>query len=252
VLFRLIGGLSPLVWSPAASHPESRQQLALALPGAALLGHSALPLSGVLLVLLSLGSVSFDGMATTFWWLSLNGINPLEFPGRSVVVGINTAGLTLTWLTLAALYAGSVALGWRLAGRPVPLSLLLGKLVLSIMPIALAFHFCHYLTALLINGQYAYAAASDPFGTGADLLALGHFHVTTSFLNTYEGTSAIWNAQAAGIVAGHVLAILLAHEIACRAIGDYRTAVLSQLPLAAVMVAYTLFGLWLLSTPVAG
>jgi hypothetical protein len=28
--------------------------------------------------------------------------------------------------------------------------------------------------------------------------------------------------------------------------------VLSQLPLAAVMVGYTLFGLWLLSTPAAG
>jgi hypothetical protein len=158
----------------------------------------------------------------------------------------------LMWLTLAALYAGSILLGWRVVGRPVPLSVLLGKLVFSIMPISLAFHFCHYLTALLISGQYAYAVASDPFGTGADLLALGHFHVTTSFLNTYEGTRAIWNTQAAGIVAGHVLAVLLAHEIACRSIGDYRAAVMSQLPLAAVMAASTLFGLWLLATPVAG
>jgi hypothetical protein len=49
-----------------------------------------------------------------------------------------------------------------------------------------------------------------------------------------------------------VLAVLLAHETARRAIGDPRAAVVSQLPLAAVMVAYTLFGLWLLSTPVAG
>jgi hypothetical protein len=252
VLFRLIAGLSPLVWTPASPDCESRQQLSLALPGAALLDQSALPPSGALLVLLSLASVTFDGLATTFWWLSLNGINPLEFPGRSVVVGINTAGLVLTWLALAALYAGAVLLGWRLVGRRVPLPHLLGTLALAIMPIALAFHFCHYLTALLVNGQYAYAAASDPFGTGADLLSLGHFHVTTSFLNTYEGTRAIWNAQAAGIVAGHVLAILLAHEMACRSVDDYRAAVLSQVPLAAVMVAYTLFGLWLLATPVAG
>jgi hypothetical protein len=49
-----------------------------------------------------------------------------------------------------------------------------------------------------------------------------------------------------------VLAVLLAHELARLAIGDHRAAVLCQLPLAAVMVAYTLLGLWLLSTPAAG
>jgi hypothetical protein len=160
--------------------------------------------------------------------------------------------LLLTWAALACVYTGAVLLGWRLAGRPSPRGVLLGTLVFSIMPISLGFHFSHYLTALLVNGQYAYAAASDPFGTGLDLLSLGHFHVTTSFLNTYEGTTAIWNAQTAGIVAGHLLAVLLAHELACRSIGDYRAAVISQAPLAAVMVAYTLFGLWLLSTPVTG
>jgi hypothetical protein len=253
--FRFIGGLSPLVWEATARDGEPRQRLALAMPGAALLDRSALPPSGVLLILLTLASVSFDGLCKTFWWLGLNGINPLEFPGRSAVLGTNTMGLALTWLVLAVLYTAAVLLGWRLAGRPVPPRLLLGTLVFAIMPISLGFHFSHYLTALLVNGQYAYAAAGDPFGTGFNVLSQGsqaHFHVTTSFLNTYEGTRAIWNAQTAGIVLGHVLAVLLAHETARRAIGDPRAAVVSQLPLAAVMVAYTLFGLWLLSTPVAG
>jgi hypothetical protein len=125
-------------------------------------------------------------------------------------------------------------------------------LALSIMPISLGFHFAHYLTALLVNGQYAIVAAGDPFGTSQGVLAMGHSEVTTSFLGTYEGARAIWNAQTAGIVAGHVLAVLLAHALARRATGDHRAAVLSQLPLAAVMVAYTLLGMWLLSTPVAG
>jgi hypothetical protein len=250
VFFRFIGALSPLVWTPAANG-ETEQRLSLALPGTALLGRSPLPPSGVLFVLLTLASVSFDGLSKTFWWLGLNGINPLEFPGRSAVLGINSAGLVLTWLALAVLYTGAVLLGWRLAGRPGEPRALLGTLALSIMPIALAFHFSHYLTALLVNTQYAYAAASDPFGTGADVLALGHFHITTSFLNTYEGTRAIWNAQTAAIVLGHVLAVAMAHELARRSIADARAVVATELPLAAVMVAYTLFGLWLLSTPVA-
>jgi hypothetical protein len=252
VFFGFIGGLSPLVWTPAKGADAARRQLSLALPGTALIGRGALAPGGTLFILLTLASVSFDGLAKTFWWLGLNGINPLEFPGRSAVLGINSAGLVLTWLALAVLYTGAVLLGWRLAGRPGKPGALLGTLVFSIMPISLAFHFSHYLTALLVNGQYALAAASDPFGTGRDVLSLGHFHVTTSFLNTYEGTRAIWNAQTASIVIGHVLAVVLAHELARRAIADGRAVVLSQLPLAAVMVAYTLFGLWLLSTPVAG
>jgi hypothetical protein len=253
VLFRFIGSLSPLTWTPASGADGApRQKLALALPGTALLQREALAPSGTLFILLTLATVSFDGLAKTFWWLGLNGINPLEFPGRSAVLGINTGGLILTWLVLAVLYTGAVLWGWRLAGRPGEPAALLGTLALSLMPISLAFHFSHYLTALLVNGQYALAAASDPFGTGRDVLRLGHFHVTTSFLNTYEGTRAIWNAQTTAIVLGHVLAVVLAHELARRAIPDGRAAVLSQLPLAALMVAYTLLGLWLLSTPVAG
>jgi hypothetical protein len=251
VFFRFIGWLSPLVWTPTPDD-ETRQRLSVAMPGAALIDRGALPASGVLFILLTLASVSFDGLSKTFWWLGINGINPLEFPGRSGVVAINTGGLILTWEVLAVVYTGAVLLGWLMAGRQGKPGALLGTLVFSIMPISLGFHFSHYLTALLVNGQYAYAAVSDPFGTGADVLSLGHFHVTTSFLNTYEGSRAIWNAQTAGIVIGHVLAVLLAHELARRSTVDSRTLLLSQLPLAAVMVGYTLFGLWLLSTPVAG
>jgi hypothetical protein len=251
VFLRFIGGLSPLLWTPAADG-AGRQRLALALPGAALVGRSALPPSGTLFILLTLASVTFDGLSKTFWWLGLNSVNPLEFPGRSAVVWTNTAGLLLAWQALAFCYTGAVLIGWRLAGRPAEPAALLGTLALSIMPISLGFHFAHYLTALLVNGQYAIAAAGDPFGVSQGVLAMGHSEVITSFLGTYEGATAIWNAQTAGIVGGHVLAVLLAHELARRAIGDRRAVVLSQLPLAAVMVAYTLLGLWLLSTPAAG
>ncbi len=251
IFFRFISRLSPFVWEPAEPNP-ARHRLSLAMPGAALLDRPALPLSGVLFLLLTLSLESFDGLSETFWWLGLNGINPLEFPGRSAIVGIDSRGLIASWVVLTLGYMGAVVLGWRLAGRPGSLKTLLGTLAFSIMPISLGFHFSHYLSAVLVDLQYAYAAASDPFGTGANLLGLQDFYVTTSFLNTYEGTRAIWNAQTAGIVIGHVLGILLAHELACRLIGDYRAAVISQAPLAIVMVAYTLFGLWLLSTPIAG
>jgi hypothetical protein len=124
-------------------------------------------------------------------------------------------------------------------------------LALSILPISLGYHFAHYLTHLLVNGQYLLAAASDPFALGWDLLELGDFHITTSFLNHRAGVELIWQCQAGAIIVAHVVAVFLAHGLALRLSSDHRHAMVSQIPLAALMVAYTLFGLWLLSTPVA-
>jgi hypothetical protein len=263
VFFRLVGGLAPFVieekrgsakkrLSPAGRAGTVPSCLFLALPGATLIAREPLPLSGVLFIILTLSSVSFDGLSRTFWWLALGDINPLEFPGRSAVMTRNTLGLALAFGVLGACYAAALSLGWLLAGRTARLHLALGAFIYSIMPISIAFHLSHYMTALLVDGQYAALAASDPFGTGLDLLRLGELHVTASFLNTYEGVRSIWNLQTAAIVLGHVAAVALAHALAIRHFGEGRRTLLSQLPLAMFMVLYTLFGLWLLSTPVAG
>ncbi|MBK0399609.1 hypothetical protein H0I76_10430 [Limibaculum sp. M0105] len=221
----------------------------LSLPGARATEGAALPGTTAFL-LLALAGGSFDGLNETFWWLARIGINPLDFPGRSAVVAEHSLGLAGAWVGLMALYGGALALGARLAGG-VSVRDAAGPLALSLVPIALAYHLAHYLIVLLINGQYVLVALSDPFGTGADWLGLGHHFVTTSFLNRIETVSVIWTAQAAIIVGGHVWAVILADAIATRIwAGGRGTAVLSQVPLAALMVLYTLFGLWLLSTPV--
>lgn len=46
--------------------------------------------------------------------------------------------------------------------------------------------------------------------------------------------------------------MILAHLIAYRHFGSARLATVSQIPLAILMVGYTVFGLWLLSAPTAG
>ncbi|HEU4987504.1 MAG TPA: hypothetical protein VFT89_10610, partial [Rhizobiaceae bacterium] len=110
----------------------------------------------------------------------------------------------------------------------------------------------HYLTALLVNGQYALAALSDPLSNGWDLFATAGFHVQAGVALGAQSAWIIWNAQAAAIIGGHVLAVIIAHVIACRIHGSQRDAMISQIPLAALMVGYTVFGLWLLSSPTAG
>jgi hypothetical protein len=165
------------------------------------------------------------------------------------MMGVNGFGLAAMCAALAAAFFGAVALGGWLAGdRDWRRSA--GALAWSIIPISMAYHFSHYLTALVVNGQYALAALSDPLMNGADLFGTAGMHVRAGALMGAERAWLVWNLQAAAIIGGHLLAVLAAHAIASR-LHDRRHVVPSQLPLAVLMVAYTVFGLWLLSSPTA-
>jgi hypothetical protein len=221
----------------------------LALPGARLTSAEALPPSGILFLLLALSSVSFDGLSRTFAWLGFVGINPLDFPGRSAVIGVNTAGLVGMAGALCGAFLLAVWLGHRLSGSAVSFRRAAGALAWSIIPISLAYHIAHNLTEILVNAQYALAAISDPLARGWDLFGTAGMHVHAGITAGYESAWAIWNTQAVVIIAGHVLAVLVAHIIAWRLHGSARKAVSSQIPLAVLMVFYTVFGLWLLASP---
>ncbi|MFU0504285.1 hypothetical protein [Pseudaminobacter sp. NGMCC 1.201702] len=235
-----------------ATLAKGRRRLSLCWPGAKLWSAKPLPRSGMAFLLLTLSSVSFDGLSKTFFWLGLNGVNPLEFPGRSAVIGANTIGLALMLAALAGIYLAAIALGEGLAKSRTAFAQSAGLLVWSIVPIALAYHFSHYLAAFLVDGQYAMVALSDPFARGWDLLGTAGYHVSAGVVAGHDSAQALWNAQAAAIVGGHVLAVLVAHGLAFRLHPTASRATLSQLPLTVLMIFYTVFGLWLLSTPTAG
>ena len=254
VFFRLIGGCSPFTGRVAnggrgnGRRPNVRLP-GVCLPGAQLVSMAPMPLSGVLFVLLTLSAISFDGFNKTFTWLGLLGINPLAFPGRSAVLAGNTLGLLLAFAALAAVFFLSVALGCRVAGKPEFFARACGRLIYSLIPISLVFHFAHYLAALLINSQYALSAFNDPFNLGWNLLAAENYRVTASFLTHLPSVTVIWRVQTVVIVLGHVIGITVAHLVAVDLFGAAKTAAASQVFLAALMVSYTVFGLWLLSTP---
>ncbi|MER2535333.1 MAG: hypothetical protein ABTQ31_09240 [Rhizobiaceae bacterium] len=229
--------------------PDGR--LLLALPGGKLAGAPALSLPAMTLLLVALASVSFDGLSQTFFWLGLNGVNPLELPGRTALTGINGVGLALACLLLGGLFLLCVWLGERMGGgeRTLPAA---GLLVWSIAPIALAYHVAHYLTVLLVDAQYALVAISDPFSRGWNLFGTAYMPVRAAVAAGSDAAWTIWNVQAAAIVGGHVVAVVAAHLLAARLHPCRRAALVSQVPLNALMIAYTVFGLWLLSSPAAG
>ena len=227
-------------------------RLRLHLPGARAVQAAPLDAGAAAFLLLALSTVSFDGLMRTFAWLGLIGINPLEFPGRSAVMVPNTLGLGGMWALLSGAFFLSAGLGAMLAGARARSGELAGRLVWSILPIALAYHFSHYLVSFTINAQYALAALSDPLSNGANLFGTAGMHVQAGATMGAERAWLIWNAQSAAIIGGHMLAVLVAHVIAWRVLGSARQAALSQLPLALLMVGYTVFGLWLLSSPTGG
>ena len=243
--FRMVSGLAPV----RVEEEDGVRRLVVALPGSLLPGIGALPAAGLVFVVVALATVSFDGLSRTFWWLDLGGFNPLEHPGRSAMIAWNTLGLLAAAACLLAAFALCALAGARWSGTPAAPAL--HRFVVSIVPIAFGYHFAHYLPSFLVDAQYAFKALSDPLDRGWNLLGGHDFHVTASFLTHHASVEAIWYAQVAAIVLAHVVAVVVLHALAGEVAGGRKAEILSQLPLTALMIAYTLFGLWLLSTPVA-
>ncbi len=250
LFFRIVSKLSP--FDARRQSTEERSSLAATLPGMQLLQVETLPISGVTFVLLALSAVSFDGFSRTFWWLGSIGVNPLEFPGRTSLMMANTLGFIALFLTLMAVFVVAVLAGRRLSNITWSNAESLGRFVASIVPIAFGYHFAHYLPEFMIDIQFALRALSDPYQLGWDLLGLRDYEVNAAFLGNHVLVQLVWKFQVAAIVLAHVVAVGVSHLLAMGQLENLGQAVLSQAPMTALMIAYTLFGLWLLATPVVG
>jgi hypothetical protein len=163
----------------------------------------------------------------------------------------NTLGLLGLWALLALAYLGALALGRCLMDGAPPLSRLVGPFALALVPVACGYHLAHYLPAALVDAQHALRAVSDPFARGWDLFGTRDRAVIASFLTDPARVYAVWHAQVAVIVAAHVVGVVIAHAWSRSLAGGPRRTLLGGVPLLALMVAYTLLGLWLLSAPSA-
>ena len=115
----------------------------------------------------------------------------------------------------------------------------------SLLPIVLAYHVSHYLALLITQGTQLLPLLSDPFGRGWNLFG------TADWLRVplVPSAGAVWHAQVAIIVAGHVASVWVAHVEALRLFGSTRLALRSQWPMLVLMVLFTTTGLWILAQP---
>jgi hypothetical protein len=202
----------------------------------------------VAVVIASIATTSFDGgqegafadaMETFSGWM--------EDIGFSVVASLRLTGTVFMLLCFAAV--GLIYLLGVRGMRTVPGAPSLAKLRVgfahSLIPIALAYLVAHYFSFFVFQEQAQFTyLLSDPLGTGTTDL----FGTASSGVNyTILSANTIWYVQVASLVVGHVIGLMLAHDRALVYWRDYRRATASQYWMLAVMVAFTCFGLYLLS-----
>ena len=130
-------------------------------------------------------------------------------------------------------------------GAP-PLAKLRTGFAHTLIPIAFAYLVAHYFSLFVFQEQAQFTyLLSDPLGTGDDR-PLRH-RLRRASTSQLLSANAIWYVQVGALVVGHVVGLTLAHDRATAYWGDYRQAARSQYWMLAVMVAFTCFGLYLLS-----
>jgi len=244
VVFGLIARFAPTDISCA---PRERRW-DLRPPGAGLVDEPGAPPSMTALVLLILSTVLYDGLLGTPEWSSFESAVRAYVPGLGAhqAIIIKTIGLAGFWLIFLVAYWGVSALMSATAGRVFSPSELAGRFALTLIPIAIGYHVAHYLPFLLIQGQYLIPLLSDPFGFSWDIFGTAGYRVDIAIV----GARFEWYAAVSAILVGHIAAVYLAHVRALQVFGHHAPALRSQVPLTALMVAYTFVSLSILAEPI--
>ena len=200
----------------------------------------------LLLVAVVLGSTSFDGFSRTTTWQDMLAEVRADLAGSSqrmsdlVTTLVNVAGLAAFVGAVVLTYLAAVWAARALVRAPRSL---VPDFVLPLVPIAAAYLVAHYFSLFVIQGQFVFTLVSDPFGKGWDLFGTRDFSPNLAILST----NTVWYVQVAALVIGHVAGLAVAHDRAVALFEDRRAALRSQYPMLALMVLYTVGGLWVLS-----
>jgi hypothetical protein len=254
VLFRLAGMLAPIEY--IVEDGDRTVRLRFRRPLVALSASRAESVGLLLFVLFALSSTAFDGFHETRPWVTIfwRDVYPalksaLALPYRQLVAFYyywQWAALVASPIFYLALY---MAFGWlakRLAESSVSLRCVALGFAYSLVPIAVAYNASHYFSLVVSQGAEVLRMVSDPFGFGWNLFGTAHW-LDPVLLSA----SVVWHTQVALIVLGHILGVYVAHVEALRLFANARRALVSQLPMLALMMLFTTIGLWILSLPIA-
>ncbi len=198
--------------------------------------------SRVVLVLLLLISINFDGLLATPTWQKH--VNPLGIKGATTqFTTAHELQEVLVLVVLAALVLGAFLAfaTWsaRLGGHGArPLAALAGLLP-SLVPIAYGYLIAHNISSLPGDVGYFGNTVLHPLNGNAS------FSVDPKLVPA----AVTWYGGLITIVAVHVIAVFLAHRHLARAASDEAAARRSEYPWLVAMVLYTAFSLVLIALP---
>ncbi|WP_254768520.1 hypothetical protein [Salinilacihabitans rarus] len=228
VLFRLYGAVAPL--------RRDGDGLRLSLPGSRLReGGVVADASEVAFVVLVVWELTFNGFVVT----------P---PGARTIEGLVAAGVPpragylLVFLAGFALFLGLYRLAAVLSRRTAPTFLAAPALARLFAPpllaVAAGYHLAHYVAFAVSLAPATLAALANPLSPPVNPTVLA-------------APGWVGGLETAFVLAGHLLAVWVAHAVALDRFPGRLQAIRSQYPFVAVMVCYTAASLWLLSLPTA-
>jgi hypothetical protein len=222
--------LRPFVPEDWASTDPSERSARLRWYGAGLRTDPPLPFGGGAFVLTTLATVVFDGWSQTDRFGSFQ----QWFYDRWSYLSQHVDVLqTLSMLAVVVVFVAAYVLVTR---RNATL------LAVTLIPIAAVYFTAHYFAYLLIAGEDTPAVIVDPFGHSWNPFGWGEYALWKGI----APAALVWWLQVLLIVWGHVAAVFAAHRLALRT-ADRRRALIAQGPLVALMVGYTVAGLWVLA-----
>lgn len=239
VAFGLFGRFAPLAFDMDGQNRVYVRSFA-----AGLLTREPLSASMTGFVLLMLGTVTVDGLMETPQWAEVVRLAIGDDVDPRLYMIMQTALLVAGPLILAALYIATAAAMARLSRSK--LKEVAGLFVLSLVPIAIAYHLAHYFSLFAVAGQFIIPLASDPFGYGWDLFGTALYRIDIGVVDARF----VWYLCVAAIVTGHIAAVWVGHATAVPAFGSLRIAARSQYPMLLLMVGYTMLSLWILAQPI--
>jgi hypothetical protein len=200
----------------------------------------------VAFVMVMIGTVTFDGLTQGALWETVGpalqdaftAVGASEDGGRKLA---ETVGLVASVLLVAGFYwlgiEGARSVGGGFSGADLRM-----RFVHTLVPIGAVYAIAHYLSYLIYEGQGIKYLASDPFGQGWDIFGTADAAIDFSLISD----NGLWWIYFVVVVAGHVAALMLAHDRALSAYGQVREAVRSQYWMLCIMVGFTMLALWLL------
>ncbi len=251
-IFALVSRVAPLTW-------VGRRGIRLRPWGEGLVDASPAQTGEVALVACLMGAVLFDGLLETPAWAAvLDFVSESQFlrpallalrgQGLDLLAVLKSLGLVGTVIAIDGLY-WLLAWGMRICSGTALSTRVVGTALAGcLLPIVVAYHLAHYLSYLLLAGQLAAPAASDPFGLGWDWLRVAGHPIDIGLI----GAKQVWWVAVAALVAGHSLSVAVGHRCALALFGSPRSAARSQAPMLLAMVGLTMLSLWILAQPIVG